>query len=48
MEYSFGETKWWQSILLIFCPKIITEDGAYRLITKKLFGKIYIIEEYEI
>ncbi len=47
-ELSFVKTKWWEAVLLWFRPKIITADGTYRLVGKELFGRIFIVDEYDI
>jgi len=48
LHEALEKIKWWERILLWFRPKIITMDGTYRLVGKELFGKIYIIDEYDI
>jgi len=40
----FQYIKWWHKLLLPFCKSCKTVDDNYFVITKRLFGKIFVVD----
>lgn len=50
-KYLFTEfvisIKWWERLLLVFARKRLTECEGYGFFYKKMFGKVYVIKDFE-
>ena len=51
LEPVFGDLKtqiqyirWWHKLLLLFCKSYKSIDGNYFVVTKRLFGKMFVID----